>query len=49
MREGGDPLAALPNAAEIRAFVSEFYVDDIRLFETLIARRKAKANAGGAT
>lgn len=47
LRQGGDPLAALPNASDIRDFVSEFYADDIELFETLNAGRRSKMKIDG--
>jgi len=48
VQTGRDPLAELPNATEIAAFVRKFYADEIRLFRRLDAARRARAEAGGA-
>lgn len=43
MRHAGNPIADLPNADEIDAFISEFYAEDIRLFERVNAARRGRA------
>ncbi len=40
LREQADPLETLPDAEDIRAFIEEFYADDIALFERLEAARR---------
>ncbi|MDU8928292.1 sulfotransferase family 2 domain-containing protein [Alisedimentitalea sp. MJ-SS2] len=41
LRPGGNPLADYPNAAEIDAFIKEFYAADIAFFRQLEAKRAA--------
>lgn len=47
LRRVGDALAELPNAAEIDAFVADFYADDFALFNRLVAasRQSGKTEA----
>lgn len=42
LRHAGNPLAELPNAGEIDAFITEFYADDIHLFEKANAARRGR-------
>ena len=38
IRHAGNPLADLPNADEIDAFIAEFYAEDIRFYDAVSAR-----------
>jgi hypothetical protein len=42
LHERADPLETLPNADDIRAFIEEFYADDIALFDRLEAARRER-------
>ncbi len=43
LRKDYNPLLELPNADDIKGFISEFYADDVRLFNSLESARVARA------
>lgn len=44
IRTAARSLADFPNRSEIEAFIAEFYADDIRLFQRLVAERHVRAS-----